>query len=112
MESNEDLQNWVSDKKSEDVINALIKINVPVAPTYQINEVVGDPQVKARNMIIEVNHPRAGVIKQPNFPLKFSETDTIVRAAPMLGQHNEQILNDLGYGEKEIVDLRKAGVIT
>jgi CoA:oxalate CoA-transferase len=112
LESNEDLQNWVSDKKSEDVINALIEINVPVAPTYQINEVVGDPQVKARNMIIEVNHPRAGVIKQPNFPLKFSETDTIVRAAPMLGQHNEQILNDLGYGEKEIVDLRKAGVIT
>lgn len=112
LESNEDLQNWVSDKKSEDVINALIEINVPVAPIYQLNEVVDDPQVIARNMIVEVNHPRAGNIKQPNFPLKFSETEVIVKAAPMLGQHNMQILTDLGYSEKEIVDLRKAGVIT
>jgi len=112
LESNEDLQNWVSNKKSEDVINAFIEINVPVAPIYQLNEVVDDPQVRARNMIVEVKHPRAGKIKQPNFPLKFSETDAIVKAAPMIGQHNVQILTDLGYSEKEIVDLRKAGVIT
>ena len=112
LESNEDLQNWVSNKKSEDVINAFIEINVPVAPIYQLNEVVDDPQVRARNMIVEVKHPRAGKIKQPNFPLKFSEMDAIVKAAPMIGQHNVQILTDLGYSEKEIVDLRKAGVIT
>jgi len=64
-------------------------------------------------MIIELDHPKAGVIKQPNFPIKFSKTPVTSKPAPMLGQHNDEILHDiLGYNIKEIAQLRQEGVIT
>ena len=113
LESNEDLQQWVSDKEVRGVVDALVEANVPVAPIYQLDEVVEDPQVKARGMIVEVEHPRAGRVRQPNFPVRFSRTPAAADAAPMLGQHNEEILSDLlGYGVEEITALRKSGVIT
>jgi len=113
LESNEDLQRWVSEKEVRGVVDALVGANVPVAPVYQLNEVVEDPQVKARGMIVEVEHPRAGRVRQPNFPVRFSKTPAATSAAPMLGQHNEEILSVLlGYSVEEITALRKSGVIT
>jgi len=112
LESNEDLQGWVSDKTMRGVVDSLVAANIPVAPVYQLDEVVEDPQVKARGMIVEVDHPKAGRVRQPNFPVRFSRTPADVCAAPSLGQHNEEILSGLGYGDDEIMALRKKGVIT
>ena len=112
LNSNEDLQQWISDKKVQYVVEKLVEADVPVAPIYQLNDVVNDPQVIARNMIIELDHPKAGVVKQPNFPIKFSKTPVTSKPAPMLGQHNDEILHDvLGYNMKEITQLRQEGVI-
>jgi crotonobetainyl-CoA:carnitine CoA-transferase CaiB-like acyl-CoA transferase len=63
-------------------------------------------------MIIEIDHPKAGRLRQPNFPLKFSTALTLSKPAPMLGQHNEEILKDLGYRVEEIAVLKKEGVIS
>jgi CoA:oxalate CoA-transferase len=113
LESNEDLQRWVTGKEVRGVVDALVGVNVPVAPIYQLDEVVEDPQVKARGMIVELEHPRAGKVRQPNFPIRFSRTPAAAGAAPTLGQHNEEILSDLlGYGVEEIKALRKKGIIT
>jgi crotonobetainyl-CoA:carnitine CoA-transferase CaiB-like acyl-CoA transferase len=112
LESNEDLQRWVTGKKVNEVVDAIIGVDVPVAPIYQVDEVVEDPQVKARGMIVEIEHPRAGRVRLPGFPVKFSETPAVTGAAPSLGQHNEELLSGLGYGEDEIEALRKKGVIT
>lgn len=113
LETNEDLERWVSDKKVPFVVDKLVEANIPVAPIYQIDAVVEDPQVKARGMIIEFEHPRAGKIRQPNFPVKFSKTLFVTKPAPMLGQHNDEILRDLlGYSPEEIAMLRQEGVIT
>jgi CoA:oxalate CoA-transferase len=74
---------------------------------------VDDPQVRARDMIVEINHPKAGKVRQPNFPLKFSAVTTLLKPAPILGQHNDEILKDLlGYGAEEITVLRQEGVIS
>ena len=112
IESNADVQQWVSDKLVRDVVAKLVEADVPVAPIYQLDQVVGDPQVVARGMVTELDHPKAGAVKQPSFPVRFSKTPVKLGPAPALGQHNDEILRDmLGYDAQAIADLRKEGVI-
>jgi crotonobetainyl-CoA:carnitine CoA-transferase CaiB-like acyl-CoA transferase len=82
-----------------------------VGPVYEVDEVEHDPQVQARGMVIDVETP-FGTIKQIGFPIKLSETPASLKwCAPKLGQHNEEILESLGYSEEEIKALRKKKAI-
>ncbi|MDD3147835.1 MAG: CaiB/BaiF CoA-transferase family protein, partial [Candidatus Riflebacteria bacterium] len=70
--------------------------HVPAGPINTISQVLSDPQVIARKMLLELTHPVAGLIKIPGSPIKLSDTPTEVRfPAPVLGQHNEEILGSL-----------------
>ena len=70
-------------------MDSLVKVGVPVAPIYSVDQVVDDPQVRHREMIASVEHPKAGTVRFPGFPIKFSKTPAeITRPAPLLGQHN------------------------
>jgi len=64
-------------------------------------------------MFVEVHHPKAGSERVPNFPVKFSEMPAkVLTAAPLLGQHNKEILiGILGFTEERIEELEKSGVI-
>jgi formyl-CoA transferase/CoA:oxalate CoA-transferase len=71
-----------------------------------------DPQVRHRDMVVEVAHPRAGRIRVNGVPVKFSETPGEVAAPPpMLGEHTEAVARELGYDASEIAALRRDGVI-
>ena len=70
--------------------------------------------MKARGIITSIEHPTAGTVRSPGFPVKLSKTPGTVRMpAPLLGQHNEEVLTQLlGYSKEEVEALRKEGVIT
>lgn len=86
--------------------------HVPAGPINSISQVLSDPQVIARKMLLELTHPVAGLIKIPGSPVKLSETPAEVNApAPVLGQHNEEILTVLGYSAEQIEMLRSQSVI-
>jgi crotonobetainyl-CoA:carnitine CoA-transferase CaiB-like acyl-CoA transferase len=94
-------------------VKALNEVRVPVAPINQVDQIVEDPHIKYRGMIVSLEHPEAGTVRSPNFPVKFSKTPADVsRPAPLLGQHNEEVLEELGYGKERIQEFRKDGVIT
>jgi crotonobetainyl-CoA:carnitine CoA-transferase CaiB-like acyl-CoA transferase len=77
-----------------------------------VDEVLADPQVLARNMVAAVEHATAGTLKVLGVPIKLSETPGSVRTAPpTLGQHTAAILRELGVDEREIGRLRQQGVI-
>jgi crotonobetainyl-CoA:carnitine CoA-transferase CaiB-like acyl-CoA transferase len=78
-----------------------------------IDKVVEHPQVAARQMIVETDHPVAGRVKMVGVPVKLSETPGSVREpAPLLGQHTDEVLRAwLGLTEPEIADLHTAGAI-
>ena len=85
---------------------------VPCGPINKVSEVVGNPQVLARNMIADVEHPNVPDLKIPNSPLKLSASpSSIRRPPPLLGQHNEEVLLESGYTGDQIADLRERGVI-
>ena len=67
-----------------------------VAPVLSIDEMVEDPQVLAREMILDWNHPVLGQIKQIGIPIKLSETPGEIRVqAPKLGEHTEEIFGEI-----------------
>jgi formyl-CoA transferase/CoA:oxalate CoA-transferase len=85
---------------------------VPAGAIYSISDLFNDPQVQHRRMVVEVDHPKAGRIKQTGVPVKLSATPGGVDAAPpMLGQHNEAILRALGFGPEQIESMRRDGAI-
>ncbi|UCH57546.1 MAG: CoA transferase [Candidatus Bathyarchaeota archaeon] len=114
LEKTEELEEWVSRHLVKDIVDALVAESVPVAPVNQIDQTLEDPHVKARGIIIEMDHPTAGRVRSPGFPVKLSRTPTEMRLpAPQLGEHNEEILTQLlGYTNEQVADLRKAGVIS
>ena len=86
---------------------------VPAAPVQTVDQVIRDPQVQARDMVAEIDHPVAGRTKIPGVPVKMSRTQGWVRRpAPTLGQHNEEILTQvLGLSEDQVEELRAKGVL-
>lgn len=79
----------------------LEEAGVPCAPINTVDKVINDPQIKARDMIVELDHPVAGHMKVPGVPIKLSATPGSVETpAPLLGQHTEEILKELlGWDE-------------
>ena len=86
--------------------------DVPIGKVYSLDEVFTDPQVLHRRMIIEVEHPTEGKIKQVGIAIKLSDTPGEVRSlAPLNGEHTDEILTGLGYSGEKINELRQAGVV-
>jgi crotonobetainyl-CoA:carnitine CoA-transferase CaiB-like acyl-CoA transferase len=83
---------------------------VPASPVLSIGDMLRDPQVLARAMVVDVEHSRLGTTKALGSPVKFSATPTnIRRGAPLLGEHTREILAEFGYPDAEIDALIAAG---
>jgi formyl-CoA transferase/CoA:oxalate CoA-transferase len=97
----------------EDWEALLLKHGIPVGAINTIDQVVDHPQVKARDMIVEMHHPVAGQVRSVGVPVKLSHTPGSVREpAPLLGQHTDEVLHTyLRMSEAELAALRQAGVI-
>ena len=81
-------------------------------PVNSVSEALNDPQLLARDMILEVDHPTEGRIKQTGIPMKFSETPgEITLTPPEHGEHTLEILGTLGYGDEEIKKMEEQGAI-
>ena len=85
---------------------------VPAGPVNSIGEALTQPQVLAREMVVEVEHPKMGRIKSLGCPIKFSATPSKVAGPPpLLGEHTRDILKTVGYDDKEIDALVQAGTV-
>jgi crotonobetainyl-CoA:carnitine CoA-transferase CaiB-like acyl-CoA transferase len=83
-----------------------------VGKVYDPEEMVADPQVQARDMVVEVKHPTFGTIKEFGIPIKLSGTPGTVRtAAPHAGEHTEAVLRELGMSAADIKALREKKIV-
>ncbi len=90
----------------------LNQAGIPNGPINTIDKVINDPQIVAREMILEMEHPVAGKVKVPGIPIKMSESQGSLRMpSPLLGQHTEEIMMELlGLSKKEIDQLKKENI--
>jgi crotonobetainyl-CoA:carnitine CoA-transferase CaiB-like acyl-CoA transferase len=85
---------------------------VPGGPVYTYNQIMDDPHIKARKMVVDIDHPKIGPMKTLGLPVKSTGELTAIRhAAPWLGQHNAEILERVGYGGKDLDALYAGGVL-
>jgi crotonobetainyl-CoA:carnitine CoA-transferase CaiB-like acyl-CoA transferase len=112
--SQELIEEKTSKMTRDEAVQVFTSYGLPCAPVYHVDETIKDPHVNARDMFVELDHAKAGKIKLINFPIKFSKTQpTLKKPAPILGQHNKQILTELmGYSEDKIKDLMLKGIIS
>jgi formyl-CoA transferase len=102
---------WTSKRSKHEAMRILAGAGVPCGACLDTGEVLSDPHLRARDMIVEVQHPvRGGYVTAGN-PVKLSASPTAIGPAPLLGQHRREILAELGYGDAEIDALEAEGAV-
>ena len=106
------LSGYFRRRDAEEWLTVFRREKIPGGPINSIPEALADPQVLARDMVIEMPHPTAGVVRLVGSPLKLSETPAAyVRHPPLLGEHTDEVLAELGYGADEVRSLRQHGIV-
>lgn len=106
------VRSWTAARTVAECLGALDAIDVPCAKVQDIGEVINDPQIQQRGMVVRQEHPILGEIELLNTPFRFSGCDTTIReSAPLMGQHNRQIAEELGFSTAEIDAMVGDGVL-
>jgi len=109
----EPLREFLAERTTDEAIKALEEVGVACSPVLTIDKLIEDPQFNAREMLVEVEHPKIGKVKVPGIVTKLSETPgTIETLGPSLGEHNEEIYcRVLGYSKEELTRMENDKVI-
>lgn len=108
------ISNWVKKRNKSEIEQIMNEAKIPSAPIKTVGELVSDPHIEARNMLIELEDPKLGKIKYPGNPIKLQATPpTFERRAPLLGEHTLEVLTTvLNYSEENIERLKEAGAVS
>ena len=100
----------LSTRRVKEWTDALEAQGVPCGPIHSIAEMAADPHTGAREMVVELQHPRAGATRALGLPIKLSATPgAVTRAAPLLGEHTREVLAQYQFSASEIEGLIRSG---
>jgi crotonobetainyl-CoA:carnitine CoA-transferase CaiB-like acyl-CoA transferase len=106
------IQSILEQKTTAEWLDIMEKVDSLGGPILTPEQVFENPQILANDMIVSVDHPVCGKVDMIGIPIKLSRTPGRVKGPPpTLGQHNEEILKELGYTREQIQDLKKKEVI-
>jgi crotonobetainyl-CoA:carnitine CoA-transferase CaiB-like acyl-CoA transferase len=106
-------EGWLADKTRDEAVRLLVEAGIPAAPVNTVTEAVTDPQINAREMIVDLDHPGIGKMPVSGIVVKLSKTPgSIETPVPKAGQHNMEVYCSLlGYTEEELAKFKEEGII-
>ena len=105
------IEQWTMTKTKFEAMAILNEFDIPCGPILSMKEIAADPALRASGTIVEVDHPTRGRYTTVGNPIKMSDSPTEVTRAPLLGEHTEEVLAELGYGADDLATLRAEKVI-
>lgn len=106
------LDGYLGEDTTDNWLDRMERAQLPAGPVNDILEMHADPQARAREMIVSVDHPQAGPVETIGHPVKFSRTPAkVAMAAPVLGQHSREVLSEMGYDADRIEALIDAEAV-
>ncbi|HLJ63264.1 MAG TPA: CoA transferase, partial [Stellaceae bacterium] len=107
----DEIERWTVTKTKFEAMEILNKYDIPCGPILSMKELAEEPSLRKTGTIVEVDHPTRGKYLTVGNPIKLSDSATDVTRSPLLGEHTDEVLAELGYSKSDIVALRAAGAI-
>jgi len=98
-------------KTKFEAMEILNKDAIPCGPMLSMKEIAGDEGLRASGMLVDVEHPQRGRYMTVGMPIKMSDSPAAIAPSPLLGQHNDEVLSEVGYSADEIAALRRERII-
>ena len=105
------IEEWLKDKTKYEAVDILRKFDIPCAPVLSMKELANSPDLRKSGSIVEVDHKVRGKYLTIGSPIKFSDLEVEVGPSPLLGEHTDEVLNDLGYSADDIAKLHAAKAV-
>jgi formyl-CoA transferase len=105
------IEEWLKDKTKYEAVDILREYDIPCAPVFSMKELAESPDLRKSGSIVEVDHKVRGKYLTIGSPIKFSDMEVDVKPSPVLGEHTDEVLGDLGYGKADIARLHAAKAV-
>src|ERR1700688_2581467 len=105
------IEEWLKDKTKFEAVDILREYDIPCAPVFSMRELADSPDLRKSGSIVEVDHKVRGKYLTIGSPIKFSDLEIEVKPSPVLGEHTDEVLRDLGYGKEDIARLHAAKAV-
>jgi formyl-CoA transferase len=105
------IEEWLKDKTKYEAVDVLRKFDIPCAPVLSMKELANSPDLRKSGSIVEVDHKVRGKYLTIGSPIKFSDLEIEVGPSPVLGEHTDEVLADLGYSADDIAKLHTAKAV-
>ena len=106
-----DIEEWLADKTKYEAVDILRAYEVPCAPVLSMKEIAYDPALRESGTVVEVAHKERGTYLTVGSPIKFSDFKPTITGAPLLGEHTDEVLLELGYDGGQIADMHAEKVV-
>jgi formyl-CoA transferase len=105
------IEEWTKTKTKFEAMDILNQYDIPCGPILSMKEIAEEPSLRATGTVVEVDHPARGKYLTVGNPIKLSDSPTEVIRSPMLGEHTDEVLSQLGFSADAIASLRAEKVI-